>query len=57
MLLGTLGASLFGKLLAGKDVTRGGKKEWLRRSNIEISQRGTEFLMLPYRLTNIEIQK
>ena len=26
MLLGTLGASLFGKLLAGKDVTRGGKR-------------------------------
>ena len=58
MLLGTLGASLLGNMLAGKGIVRAGSgikkrkrncKSWLWKLN--------GFLMLPRPLTNFEIQK
>ena len=51
MLLGTLGASLLGNILAGKGINRAGE---------EIVRAGygkNGFLMLPHPLTNFEIQK
>ena len=64
MLLGTLGASLLGNILAGKEIVRAGSgrrslnaykkrkknwKDWLWKR--------MGFLMLPHPLTNFEIQK
>ena len=59
MLLGTLGASLLGNLLAGKGINKKGKG--INRAAEGIVRAGeghsTDFLMLPHRLTNFEIQK
>ena len=54
MLLGTLGASLLGNLLAGKGIVRAGSgnktgKSWYWKI--------MGFLMPPHPLTNFEIQK
>ena len=51
MLLGTLGASLLGNILAGKGINRAG--EGIARAGY--GKNG--FWMLPHPLTNFEIQK
>ena len=62
MLLGTLGPSLLGIILAGKGVIRAGdgaatKKQGKRAIAKRQSQRVEEFLMPPHPSTNFEIQK
>ena len=58
MLLGTLGASLLGNLLAGKGIVRAGLEN---KKGKRIVRAGTAkkmgFLMSPHPLTNFEIQK
>ena len=54
MLLGTLGASLLGKLLTGKGVNKKGKGI-VRAGYGNNNKKG--FLMPPHSLTNFEIQK
>ena len=62
MLLGTLGASLLGNVLAAKGIHRAGE-EIVRASygNKKVRKTTTknkmEFLVLPHPLTNFEIQK
>ena len=55
MLLGTLGASLLGDILAGKEMNRAG--EGLLRACYGSSIKKQWFLIPPYPLTNFEIQK
>ena len=62
MLLGTLGASLSGNILAGKGINRAGEE--IIRAGEEIVRAGygnknnkNEFLMPPHALTNFEIPK
>ena len=40
MLLGTLGASLLGKLLTGKGINRAGKGRWINRADEGIVRAG-----------------
>ena len=51
MLLGTLGASLLGNILAGKGINRAGE------GIVRAGYGKNGFLMLPHPLTNFEIQK
>ena len=55
MLLGTLGATLLGNLLAGKEIVRAGSgnKKGIARDG---TGKKIGFLMLPHHLTNFEIQ-
>ena len=55
MLLGTLGASLLGNLLAGKEIVRAGSgnKKGIVRDG---TGKKIGFLMPPHHLTNFEIQ-
>ena len=57
MLLGTLGASLFGNLLTGKGIVRAGSgnKKWKRNRKGWLRKR-MGFLILPHPSTNFEIQ-
>ena len=58
MLLGTLGTSLLGNVLAGKSITRAGYGNKKRKRNYKSKlwiQIG--FLIPPHLLTNFEIQK
>ena len=57
LLLGTLGASLFGNLLTGKGIVRAGSgnKKWKRNRKGWLRKR-MGFLILPHPSTNFEIQ-
>ena len=61
MLLGTLGASLLGNLLAGKGIVKAGsgnkKGSWYWSYFILCFVKRMGFLMLPHPLTNFEIQR
>ena len=62
MLLGTLGASLLGNILAGKGINRAGKGQEINRASEGIVRAGiwkykNGFLFRPHSLTNFQIQK
>ena len=64
MLLGTLGANLWGNLLSGKGIVRAGSGHPLKKGKGIVragygrpSKKKNGFLMRPHPLTNFEIQK
>ena len=58
MLLGTLGASLLGNLLAGKGIVRAGSGNKKRKRNCKSWQWKTMGFLMPHHpLTNFEIEK
>ena len=58
MLLGTLGTSLLGNLLAGKGIVRAGSGNKKGKGIVRAGYgKILEFLMLSHPLTNFEIQK
>ena len=60
MLLGTVGASLLGNILAGKRMNRAGEgfiRDAYGSSIKNRDYRDVEILILPYSLTSFEIQK
>ena len=56
MLLGTLGASLLGNILAGKGMNRAGEG-FIRAHTLWIFNQKQGFLILPNPLSNFEMQK
>ena len=57
MLLGSLGASLLGNMLAGKGIVRAGYGNKEGKGMLRAGYGSKKFLIPPHLLTNFEIQK